>query len=258
MDNTQTILDGHTDAEKCAYLTAIASIATADRQASEEELQSLTTLCESASLPDEQVQQVLQSAQSADNSDLTSSLDILKKSDLKYALITDLIAFAKLDSDYTQSEQQSVQDISAYLGVNQNQFSLLGQFTDATTGTQVTPEEVKKPGFLSALGIEDKMKSAGINSGGLLKGLLTIAAPMLITKLITGGLGRRGTTTGGGMFGGNSGGLGGMFGNRSSGGGLGGMLGGGGIGSIISMLNGGRGFGSAGGLLGSLFGGNRR
>jgi hypothetical protein len=190
----------------------------------------------------------LQSAQSADNNQLQSSLDILKQSDLKYALIADLIAFAKLDSDYTEAEQKSVQNISAYLGVTENQFSLLHQFTDATTQTQVTPEEVKKPGFLSSLGIENKMKSAGINTGGFLKGLLTIAAPMLLTRMLTSRLGGRS----GGMFGGNSGVFGG--GNR---GGIGGMFSGGGIGSVISMFNGGRGFGSAGGLLGSLFGGNR-
>ncbi len=256
MDNAQTILDGHSDAEKCAYLGAIASIATADRQASDEELQSLTTLCEGASLSTDQTEQVLQAAGSADNTALQSNLDVLKQSDLKYALVTDLIAFAKLDSDYTAAEQQNVESISAYLGVNQNQFSLLHQFTDATTGTSVTPEEVKKPGFLSSLGIEDKMKSAGINTGGLFKGLLTIAAPMLIAKMFSSRSGRGGNYNSGGMFGGNSGGLGGMFGggNRS---GLGGLLGGGGIGSVISMLSGGRGFGNAGGLLGSLFGGNR-
>lgn len=240
MENTQAILDNYSDEEKGAYLTAIASIATADTQVSEEEIEGITALCQSASLSEERTQEVLSAAETTDSEKLRRSLDIIKGSDLKYALVADLIAFAKLDSDYSEAEQKSVQSISEYLGVNQNQFSLLNQFTDQAANAQVSPEDVKKPGFLSSLGIEDKMKSAGINTGGFLKSLLTIAAPMILTKMITGGIRRNRTaSSGGGMFGNSRGGIGG------------------GIGSVISMLNGGRGFGNAGGLLGKLFGGNR-
>ena len=48
MQETVTILEGYSDNEKGAYLGAIASIATADRQASEEELSYLQALSESA------------------------------------------------------------------------------------------------------------------------------------------------------------------------------------------------------------------
>jgi uncharacterized tellurite resistance protein B-like protein len=261
MENNETILAGHTDQEKGAYLGAIASIATADRQASQEELDSLAELCNAARLNDQQKQAVLQAASRISDEELKQCLDLLKNSDLRYSLVTDLIAFAKADSDYNQAEQQQIQEIAQYLGVNQQQFSLLDQFTNKAASAQVTPEQAKQPGFLSRLGLDDKLKSAGINGSSLLSGLLTIAAPMLLTGMITNRLGRGS----GGMFGGRGGG---MFGNRGGGmfggggglgsvlggnvGGIGGMFGGGGLSSVISMFNGGNGYGNAGGMLGRI------
>ena len=245
MENTQTILLEHNEEEKTAYLTAIASIATADREASENEIQSLNTLCESAGLSEESTQQVIDSATEINSDKLTDSLLVLKNSELKYSLITDLIAFAKTDSDYTDAERQSVEKIATYLGVNQGQFSLLNQVADETTQSQNLADNQGGGGFLSSLGIEEKLKSAGINGGSLLKGLIAFAAPFLISKLMSG---RSNNTS-------NNSSQGGIFGGEnSSSGGLGSLLGGGGLGSIIGMINGGRGFGNAGGLLGKIFG----
>ncbi len=249
MENNQTLLDGHSNEEKTAYLTAIASIATADRQASEQEMDSLAALCESAGITEDGKNKVLQSAETTDPTALQNSLNTLQHSDLKYALVTDLITFAKLDSDYSEAEQQSIQKIADYLGVNQNQYSLLNQVADKTKEAATSPMQAQQFGSSPSLGgLGDQLKNAGINSGGLLKGLLAIAAPFILSKVMN----RRG----GGNI--NPGGLGGMFGG-GNGGGLGGMLGGsgGGIGSVISMLNGGRGFGGAGNILGKILGGRR-
>ena len=48
METSVKILTGISDEQKGAYLSAIASIATADSQASEVELEYLTHLCEAA------------------------------------------------------------------------------------------------------------------------------------------------------------------------------------------------------------------
>ncbi len=239
MEDSQTLLEGSSDMEKGAYIGAIASLATADRQASTEEMEYLKALCEGAKLSDEQSEAVIKAANEINAEDITRCLDILKTSDLRFSLITDLIAFAKSDSSYSEQEQQSVQNIAKYLGVDQKQYSVLDSVAEKATSSQTSPEEMAKPDFLSSLGLKDKFQSAGINGGGLLKGLLGIAGPMILAKMVTGGLSRN---RGGGMFGGG----GGMFGG-----------GGGGLGSIIGMLSGGRGMGSMGGLLGGLFGGRR-
>jgi hypothetical protein len=54
MESSETILQGSSDVEKGAYLGAIASIASADRQATEEEVDYLMQLADAAGLSDEQ------------------------------------------------------------------------------------------------------------------------------------------------------------------------------------------------------------
>ncbi len=229
MQDNHTILEGYSDIEKGAYLGAIASIASADREASQEEINYLSALCDAAKLAPEQKSAVIRAATELTGEELNKCLDVLKSSNLKFSLVTDLMAFAKADNNYSEEEQQNVQKIAQYLQVNQQQFSLLDQFAKNATAPSVTTEAAAKPGFLSSLGLKEKMESAGINTNGLLQGLLGIAAPMILTRMLTGGFSR------GGMFGG---------GMRR-----------GGLGSIISMFNGGRGMGSTGGLFSRIFGG---
>jgi tellurite resistance protein len=236
MEERETILEGYSDLEKGAYLGAIASIATADREASPEELQYIENLCDAAQLSPQQKQVVLEASTELKGEELNRCLDVLKKSELKYSLVADLMAFAKSDNNYSEEEQQYVAKISEYLGLDQKQFSLLDQFAEEST-TQTEPTTPQ--GILSG-GLGSKLQSAGINTGSLFKGLISIAAPMLIGGMLSRGLGRRG---------GFGGGLGNILG-----GGMGGLGMGGGLGSIIGMLNGGRGMRSTVGLFGRMFG----
>jgi len=235
MATSETILEGYSDHEKGAYLGAIASIATADREASPEELEYIDNLCEAAQLSEKQKQAVQQAATELSGEELNRCLDILKGSELKYSLVTDLMAFAKSDNNYSEKEEENITKISRYLGIDQKQFSLLDQFADESVHQ---PETTQAQGLLGGR-LGNQLQNAGINTGSLFKGLISIAAPMLIGSMLSRGRGR--------------GGLGGALG-----GGLGGMLGGGmsgGLGSVIGMLNGGRGMGSTGGLFGRIFGG---
>ena len=253
MEQTTTILEGYSNLEKGAYLGAIASIATADRSASEDELEYIDALCESANLSEEQTKLITQVAvtQIADD-DLYRFLDVLKTSDLRFSLVSDLIAFAWSDKDYSEEEKKTVEKISQYLGLNHEQFSILDQFTkkaidEAPKQSEKIQEEKTQPAnFLDSLGFGDKLKSAGINSDSLLKGALGIVGPLLLARMLSGGRRRR---TGGGL-------LGGLFGSNTGGGlfgGMGGFLGGGGL--LGGLLGGGRGFGNAGGLLSRILGG---
>src|SRR4051812_22469594 len=154
MENHETILVGHTDPEKGAYLGAIASIATADKEASSEELEYITELCESAQLSEIQQQAVLRAATELSGDELTRCLDILKKSDLKYSLITDLMAFAKSDSNYSEAEEQNVHKIAQYLQVDEKQFSLLDEFAEKAARSSAPPAEIGHQDFLSSLGLK--------------------------------------------------------------------------------------------------------
>ncbi|MBD0378299.1 MAG: TerB family tellurite resistance protein [Flavisolibacter sp.] len=241
METQERLLKDHTDMEKGAYLCAIASIATADRQASEEEIEFLGQLADEAELSPEQKQAVIQAATDIKGEDLKQCLDVLKGSDLRFSLIADLIAFANADQNYSPEERANVEKIAQYLNINQQQFSFLDQFVKKTAESNASPEELKKPGFLQQLGLEDKMKSAGINSNQMMKTILGVAGPILLATMLRR---RRGGILGGSSFG--SGGFGGGLGGGLFGGGLGG--------SLIGML-GGRGMRSTGGLLGRVLGG---
>ena len=106
--------------------------------------------------------------------DLKRCLDVLKTSELRFSLVSDVIAFAEADKSYSEEEKQTVKSIADYLGVNQQQLSLLDQFTKkavqeapkqaaALESDQTTPSN-----FLDSLGFGDKLKNAGINSNSLL------------------------------------------------------------------------------------------
>src|SRR5688572_13032504 len=205
---TTTVLEGYSDQEKGAYLGAMASIATADRQASDEELQYIAALGDAAEISEPQQEAVIRAANELNGEELKKCLDILKGSELKYSLVTDLIAFAKSDNNYGQEEQQRVKEISEYLGLDQNQFSLLNEFTEKAAAKDAPVEEKTKPSFLSSLGLNEKMKNAGINGNSLMKGLLGFAGPLILGSILSGAMRRRGRGNTG-MFGN----LGGMFGN---------------------------------------------
>lgn len=232
METDVKILTGIDDQEKGAYLSAIASIATADSVASQQEIDYLTHLCDAADLSDSQKQLVINAAKDASGTGLKGSLDLLKGSDLKYSLLTDLFAFAKSDGSYSEAEQQSVQKIATYLGVNETQLGLLGQVAEKTNAVGTTSGDVATPAFLSSLG--DKLQSSGINTSTLLKGLVSIAAPLILSKIMS----KNSSVNTAGK-------------NRGL---AGGLLSGGGLGSLFNMLNGGKGMGSISGLVGKLFG----
>ena len=288
--NTQ-LLQNYSEDEKTAYLSAIASLATADRQASPAEGQFLQALCQQAGLSAESTQQVSAAAQDSSNESIQQHLDVLKSSDLRYSLITDLISFSRADGAYSNDEEAMVDKMSQYLGINQQQQQTLETVVDQAANVAHDPQDPAKEGFFSSIG--DKLSSVGIPKGALMAGLLGVVAPMVLSKVMGGGAGSSGggysdqsgdgsqNSSGGGLGGLLSGGMGGLLGGAAQSG-MGGLLGGllgnvmgggagvpqqqsaigsGGLGSIMSVLGGlggqpnQRSASSGGGGLGGLLGG---
>ena len=216
MQNTDHLLEGYSDMEKGAYLGAVASIATADHAATDDELEFIRELSTKANLSPQQSQAVERAATEISAAELQRCLDVLKASELRFSLLADLVAFAQADGKYTDDEKANIEKIAQHLDVSQKQFSLLDEFVQKTSNASVTPQQATNPGFLESLGFGDRFKSAGINMNGLTKGLLGIVGPMLLARMLSGGRSRR------------------------SGMGMGRSMGG--FGSLISMLNNGRGY----------------
>jgi uncharacterized tellurite resistance protein B-like protein len=230
MEQTEKILTDFSDQEKGAYLGAIASIATADRAATEEEIDYIRSLAQAADLSPAQEEAVVKAATELSPEELQKCLNILRNSNLKFSLIADVITFAKVDQNYTEDEKANIEKMAQYLKVDQNQFSLLDQFVNKTVETKADPGEVRKPGFFESLGLKDRFEKSGMNVNSLSKGLLGMIGPLFLAKMISRGLGGNRT-------------------NRVSMPGIG-M---GGLGSIFSMLNRGGSYGGIGGMLPRLF-----
>src|SRR6478735_1385295 len=285
MENQEVqLLKDYSDTEKGAYLGAIASIATADREASPQEIQFLDALADSAHLSGDSKGAVLSVAKDPKNLSVQKCLDVLKASDLRYTFITDVMSFAKADGNLTGEEESLIKGMADYLGVNQEQYGVLKQFVEvadesARKGEVVQPQALSGQAADPEGGFDSMLKKVGIPTNGLMKGILAIAAPLLISKvlmgnrrggmmggmgsgggmggLLGGGLlaGLLGSVLGGGMSRGGMGGLGGLMGGGSTmggGGGLGSVLGG--LGGLMGGARGGMGGGIMGGGLGSILG----
>ena len=253
------LLQNYSEPEKTAYLSAIASLATADRQASGAETQFLQALAQQAGLSGGATQQVLAASQDASNQSIQQHLDVLKNSDLRFSLITDLISFARADGAYANDEEAMIGKMSQYLGINAEQKHTLETVVDQAATVPHDPQDPAKSGFLGGLG--DKLSSVGIPKGALMAGLLGVVAPMVISRVLGGGQSQsQGGSQGGGTLGGLLGGaahsgLGGMLGGLLGGGMLGGLLGGN-QGATASLPQQGAGIGSGGlGSMMSILGG---
>lgn len=193
MDKQPKFLKEYSDLEKGAYIGAISSIATADKEASEEEMVYLIALADSAGLSEEQKEIVLKAAKDMTGEELIRALEILKTTDLKYSLIADLISFAESDRNLTPEEKDNIEKIAEQLDINPQQFTLLDQFVKRTNTLQPPPEKISSPGFLSALGLDQKFKNSGMNLKSLTKGLLGFAGPMILASMVRRRLGRQAT-----------------------------------------------------------------
>ena len=258
------LLQSYSETEKTAYLSAIASLATADRQASGAESQFLQALAQQAGLSGGATQQVLAAAQDASNQSIQQHLDVLKNSDLRFSLVTDLISFARADGSYSNDEEAMIGKMAQYLSINQEQKQTLETVVDQAATVPHDPQDPAKEGFLSSIG--DKLSSVGIPKGALMAGLLGVVAPMVISRVMGSGSQNQNTNAnsdGGGMMssvlgGGTMGGLLGGAAQSGLGGLLGSLLGGGmlGSGSNDNIPQQGSGIGSGGlGSMMSILGG---
>ncbi|WP_324673696.1 TerB family tellurite resistance protein [Hymenobacter sp. GOD-10R] len=227
MNETQ-VLQNYSEPEKTAYLSVIASLASADREASQAEVEFLQQLSQAAGLSQGAMQQVVAAAQDSTNQSVQQNLDVLRGSELRYSLITDLISFARADGAYSNDEEAMVNKISSYLGINQQQQHTLENVVDQAAQVPHDASDPAKQGFLSGIG--DKLSSVGIPKGALMTGLLGIAAPMILSRVMGGGRssgGFGGGSTMGGLLGGA------MGGGSSMGSLLGGLLGGGLLSNVL-------------------------
>ncbi len=233
--NETGLLNAYETEEKEAYIGVIASIATADRTATEDELEYLDALSEAAGINPAVASD---NAKDTSNAQLTSHLEVLKQSDLRFSLIADIISFAQSDGKYTVDEEEKIKSISSYLGITEEQSKVLTQVVNKSNGLVTAPEDAADEGFFEKNGLSEMLNKANIPLNSIVKGLLGLAAPFILSKMVN-----RRTQSGSTTRGGLGGGLGGTL--------LGALQGGriGGLGSILGNLSGGREYSGLGSVL---------
>lgn len=245
----QELLEGYSMQEKQAYIGAIASIASIDRKTTQDELDYLIALAESAGVDEDYVKSC---ANDELNSALKNNLNTLKNSDLRFALITDILIFAKSDGQLSEEEKGKIEEIGNYLNLSHQQSTALNTLVDKSQTVEIESENPVDQSFLEKSGLSGILKNANIPTASILKGLLGIAAPIIISKLL------RGRSNGSNQTSSSGGGLlGSILGSGVGGGLLGSLLGGnsrnnrttGGLGSILSNLSGTNGYGGLGSML---------
>ncbi len=206
--------------QRAAYLGVIASLTTADRRASEEEVAFLSALARETGLPQQEAQTVVDAALDPDTGALQKNLAILKNSDLKYSLLHDLLAYAQSDGDFSPEEQKFIESLASALDISNDQYRAVNNFQRVqSTG-----------GDVSAAASALRNTGVPAQSNGFLGQLIATLGPIVLQQILS--RGRRGASTastgaGGGLIdilgsvlGGAQGG-----GRRRSGGGLADVIG---------------------------------
>src|SRR5688500_2431091 len=86
------------DVEKrVQYMTIVAAIVYADRHIADEEIARLTDLCAALGLDGEAVYRVTQAARSPAETTIHAALATFHESDLRYALLSDIVTLAYAD-----------------------------------------------------------------------------------------------------------------------------------------------------------------
>ncbi|MGB0525485.1 MAG: TerB family tellurite resistance protein [Flammeovirgaceae bacterium] len=241
--------------QRTAYLVLLASVATADHENSEGEVAFMQQICSVAQISEASIQQVSDAMTNPSGVNYTAHIGALKDSDLKYALVTDVINMIHADGDMDADELGHVKRLNAALGINDQQFELMTQYVKEAN-TQAAAQE-GTPGVLGFLGGGNSSEGGGLGdllgtaagflqnsgllqqfqqqgiptqnfqSGSTMGTILSGLATNLIQSQLGGGQ-QQGGNSGGGLLGGlvnaamNSGGA--PSGGTQSSGGMGGLL----------------------------------
>lgn len=268
--------------QRTAYLVLLASVATADHENSEGEVAFMQQVCSVAQLSGGAIQQVSDAMTNPSGVDYNSHIAALKNSDLKYALVTDVINMIHADGDMDQDELGHVKRLNAALGINDQQFEVMTQYVQKANSQAASQDSTPGMlgfmggnsggggglgdiigGFLGNSGLLNQFQQANIptnnfESGSTMGTILSGLAGNLIKSQLGGGQSSGGGGLAGGLLGGlmdaalNKGGGGAMVGGQSpaASGSMGGLL--------ANVLGSQAGQEAIGGLLSQVMGGNKQ
>lgn len=163
----------YSEGEKSAYLTLLASVATADHENSEGEIAFMQQMCEVSDISQKCANEVTMAMTNPASVDFSTHITNLKNSELKFSLIADIINMVNADGDMDADEVAHVNKLNQALGINQNQFDVMKEYVHKANSH--AKEQTTTPG-LGFLGGND---SGGSSSSGI-GSMLSTAAGFLV------------------------------------------------------------------------------
>ncbi|MEM1135007.1 MAG: hypothetical protein AAGI07_04145 [Bacteroidota bacterium] len=157
---SQNFLTNFERKERVAYLVTLASLAMADGEVEPAEKKLIETICEGAELDDAGKALVLSSIYDPEKALFTNNLGLLKDSDLRFHLMTDIILMIYADSEMEQAELEQAAKIRLQLSISQQQYETLVQYVKAARTFK--DQGIIEGEFLKQAGLEDAFKKYGI------------------------------------------------------------------------------------------------
>lgn len=117
--------------EKISYLSMIASLAWAEGSIDEAELQNINAIAKRAGITDKRmINAVIANTEKYDSGKYTRWTEILKKTDLKYSLMTDMFLTAFADNVVRDSEAVYLKYLAGKLNISTEMFNKIRNVTE--------------------------------------------------------------------------------------------------------------------------------
>ena len=129
-----TLVPGHhpaleyPEAERRDYLTVVASMAFADGEVSEDELARIESMCDDFELSEGSREQVLESAAHPSAAELGLILSRLRQSELRFALLVDIIDIAIADGVIATGEEAELESLADELDITHGQLAMTRRY----------------------------------------------------------------------------------------------------------------------------------
>jgi uncharacterized tellurite resistance protein B-like protein len=128
------------ESERVDYLSVVASMAFADADADDRELERVRDMCKDLELSSESTEKVIAAATSSHDDSIDEALDRLTCSDLRYALLIDAIDIAYADDEVVESEAAELEALAERLGISHAQLVQLRRYVGARTDHDETDD----------------------------------------------------------------------------------------------------------------------
>jgi len=137
-------LKKYTENEKIAYLSVVAVIITADKQVSDDEILKIRNLCKTVDLSPDGIGKIISVAENPKNAPINDYIQNLKKSELKFTLITDMFFIAFADEVLTDDEISTIFNIAKQLNVKDEQVTAIRKYVETLIKLEKSKENAPK------------------------------------------------------------------------------------------------------------------